>query len=94
MTAAALRQRARADRSAPTPRMSLWRLEWLRLTRTPRAIALGAIFLFIGFIEPVATKYENDLISRVAHGPKITLPPPTAADGIGSVADICRCARV
>jgi ABC-2 type transport system permease protein len=84
MTVTVLRQRARTDQSAPTARMSLWRLEWLRLTRTPRAIALAAIFLFIGFIEPVATKYENDLISRVGHGPKITLPPPTAADGLGS----------
>lgn len=65
-------------------RMSLWRLEWLRLTRTPRAIALAAIFLFLGFVEPVATKYENDLIARVGHGPKIALPPPTPADGLGS----------
>jgi ABC-2 type transport system permease protein len=84
MTATALRQRARADRSAPPARMSLWRLEWLRLTRTPRAIALAAIFLFIGFIEPVATKYENDLLSRVGHGQRFALPPPTPADGLGS----------
>jgi ABC-2 type transport system permease protein len=84
MTSTARRERAGADRSARAARMSLWRLEWLRLTRTPRAIALAAIFLFIGFIEPVATKYENDLISRVGHGQKVTLPPPTAADGLGS----------
>jgi ABC-2 type transport system permease protein len=84
MTATAPRRLARAGGSVPSARMSLWRLEWLRLTRTPRAIALAAIFLFIGFIEPVATKYENNLISRVAHGPKITLPPPTPADGLGS----------
>jgi ABC-2 type transport system permease protein len=82
MTATAVR--ARTDRSAHQARMSLWRLERLRLTRTPRAIALAGIFLFIGFIEPVAAKYENDLIARVGHGPKITLPPPTPADGLGS----------
>jgi ABC-2 type transport system permease protein len=84
MTATAPRRPARAGSSGPSARMSLWRLEWLRLTRTPRAVALAAIFLFVGFIEPVAAKYENNLISRVAHGPKITLPPPTAADGLGS----------
>jgi ABC-2 type transport system permease protein len=84
MTATALRQRARTERSAPTARMSLWRLEWLRLTRTPRAIALAAIFLFIGFVEPVGAKFENDLISRIGHGPKVTLPPPTPADGLSS----------
>jgi ABC-2 type transport system permease protein len=69
--------------------MSLWRLEWLRLTRTPRAIAICAVFLFIGFIEPVATKYESDLIGHLGPGPRISLPPPTPADGLNSyVAEI------
>ncbi len=69
--------------------MSLWRLEWLRLTRTPRAIAICAVFLFIGFIEPVATNYENDLISHLGHAARISLPPPTPADGLNSyVAEI------
>lgn len=64
--------------------MNLWRLEWLRLTRTPRAIAVCAVFLFIGFIEPVATKYENDLIGHLGHAARISLPPPTPADGLNS----------
>jgi ABC-2 type transport system permease protein len=84
MTAQALpavRQRGRT--------MSLWRLELLRLTRTPRAIALAAIFLFIGLIEPVVTRYQQDLIGRVSHGARITLPPPTPADGLnGYVSEI------
>lgn len=64
-------------------RMSLWRLEWLRLTRTPRALALAVVYLLIGFIEPVATRYENQLIgNHVGNGIRIYLPPPTAADGI------------
>lgn len=71
-------------RTGVRPRMSLWRLEWLRLTRTPRAIALAAIFLFIGFIEPVVTKYENDLIGHLSHGTQIVLPPPTPADALNS----------
>jgi ABC-2 type transport system permease protein len=65
-------------------RMNLWRLEWLRLTRTPRAIAFAAVFLFIGFIEPVATRYENDLIGHLSHGPRISLPAPTPAEGLNS----------
>ena len=69
--------------------MNLWRLEWLRLTRTPRAIAVCAVFLFIGLIEPVATRYENDLIGHLSHGTRISVPPPTPADGLNSyVAEI------
>jgi ABC-2 type transport system permease protein len=75
---------AQAQAAAQPGRMNLWRLEWLRLTRTPRAIAVCAVFLFIGFIEPVATKYENDLIGRLGHGARVSLPPPTPADGLNS----------
>lgn len=65
--------------------MNLWRLEWLRLTRTPRAIAVCAVFLFVGLIEPVATRFENDLIGHLSHGARIPLPPPpTPADGLNS----------
>src|SRR5215469_16151436 len=64
--------------------MTLWRLEWLRLTRTPRALALALVFLVIGLIEPVATKYENRLLGHVGGGIKVTLPPPTPADGLNS----------
>ncbi|HEY2509153.1 MAG TPA: hypothetical protein VGI58_21765 [Streptosporangiaceae bacterium] len=73
----------------PARGMNLWRLEWLRLTRTPRAIALLAIFLFIGLIEPVITRYQQDLIGRLSHGVRISVPPPTPADGLNSyVAEI------
>ncbi|WP_034262716.1 hypothetical protein [Actinospica robiniae] len=63
--------------------MNLWRLEWLRLTRTPRAIALAVVYVLIGLVEPVITKYENQLIgSHVGNGIRIYLPPPTPADGV------------
>jgi ABC-2 type transport system permease protein len=64
--------------------MSLWRLEWLRLVRTPRGIALGAVFLFFGLIEPVLTNYENDLVGHLGRGAAPVLPPPTPADGLNS----------
>ena len=40
-------------------RMSLWRLEWLRLFRTPRALALGAVFVATGLIEPAFTQVRR-----------------------------------
>jgi ABC-2 type transport system permease protein len=64
--------------------MSLWWLELLRLTRTPRALALGLVFVVIGLIEPVATRFENRLLGHVAGRIKVTLPPPTPADGLNS----------
>jgi ABC-2 type transport system permease protein len=64
--------------------MNLWRLEWLRLARTPRALALGVVFLAIGLIEPVVTKYESKIFAHVGNGVRISAPPPTAADGLQS----------
>ena len=49
-------QQSGTGRPRPPPPMSLWRLEWLRLVRTPRALALGAVYLSFGLIEPVLTK--------------------------------------
>jgi len=34
-----------AQQAVRAGRMNLWRLEWLRLIRTPRALALGAVFI-------------------------------------------------
>ena len=65
-------------------RMNLWRLEWLRLVRTPRAIALGAVYIIIGLVEPVVTKYENKLLAHVGNGVRVYLPPPTPAAGLNS----------
>jgi ABC-2 type transport system permease protein len=66
--------------------MNLWRLEWRRLYRTPRAIALGVVFVAIGLIEPVVTKYENRLFAHAGNGVRITSPPPTPADALNSYA--------
>jgi ABC-2 type transport system permease protein len=75
---------ATALRPASAHRMSLWRLEWLRMTRTPRAIALAVVFIAFGLIEPVVTKYQNKLLAHVQRGVHITLPPPTPADAISA----------
>jgi ABC-2 type transport system permease protein len=64
--------------------MNLWRLEWLRLVRTPRAVSLGAVYLATGLIEPVATRYASVLLAHVARGTVVSLPKPTAAQALSS----------
>jgi ABC-2 type transport system permease protein len=68
----------------PARPMSLWRLEWLRLIRTPRAIALASVFLFVGLVEPVVTRYLRDIVGHLSHGARIALPVPSPADGLNS----------
>ena len=71
---------------ALTPRrsrpMSTWRLEWLRLTRSRRWIALVAVYLVFGLIGPVMAKYMAGLLEHVQSGITITVPPPQPKDGI------------
>ena len=43
--------------------MSLWRLEWLRLTRTKRWIALVGVYLFFGLLGPFTARYMAEIIS-------------------------------
>ena len=82
MTSTAER-RVRAGRATERT-MSLWRLEWLRLVRTPRAISLAALFVAVGLIEPVVTKYESKIFAHVGNRVRISAPTPTAADGMNS----------
>ena len=65
--------------------MSLWRLEWLRLVRTRRWIALVAVYLFFGLVGPLTARYLNEILDRVGgdlEGATIVLPPPVPVDGL------------
>lgn len=62
----------------------LWQLEWRRMTRTPRAVALIAVYVLFGLIEPLSTRYQNQLINHVSHGVHIQLPPPAPADALSA----------
>jgi ABC-2 type transport system permease protein len=65
--------------------MSLWRLEWLRLVRTKRWIALVAVYLFFGLVGPFTARYLSeifDLVGGELEGATITLPPPQPVDGL------------
>jgi ABC-2 type transport system permease protein len=64
--------------------MSLWRLERLRLFRTGRWIPLAAVFLVLGFGEPLATRYLGQLLSGATGGGyiHITVTTPKPSDGM------------
>ncbi len=66
--------------------MSSWRLEWLRLTRTPRALALAAVYVIFGLGEPVLTKYLNTILNHAGGAQKlhISIPRPVPSDGISA----------
>jgi ABC-2 type transport system permease protein len=62
--------------------MSLWRLEWLRLTRTRRWIALGGVYLFFGLLGPITARYLPDILARFGGDIQVTVPDPVPADGV------------
>jgi ABC-type transport system involved in multi-copper enzyme maturation permease subunit len=64
----------------------LWRLELRRLFRTGRWIALAAVFLVLGFGNPLTTRYLGQLL-RGATGSgyiQITVTEPKPSDGMAS----------
>lgn len=75
---------AAARPGRPPKPMNPWRLERLRMTRTPRAIALGAVYLFFGLLGPVTAKYLQDIVNRVQSGVQVIVTHPTAKDGIAN----------
>lgn len=62
--------------------MSLWRLEWLRLVRSRRLVALVGIYLFLGLVGPVTARYLGEIVERFGSGVTVTFPDPVPADGI------------
>lgn len=62
--------------------MNLWRLEWLRLVRTKRWIALVGIYVFFGLLGPLSARYLGEIVERFGGGVEVTFPPPIPADGM------------
>lgn len=77
-----------ATATATTPRPAVrravgpWRVEWLRLFRTPRWIALFGVYLVFGLLGPVTAKYLADILQRVQSEMTILVPAPQPRDGI------------
>jgi len=64
--------------------MNLWRLEWLRLVRTHRLLALVGTYVFFGFTGPLTARYLSAILGRLGtEGVRIEFPEPVPADGIG-----------
>jgi ABC-2 type transport system permease protein len=64
--------------------VTLWRLEWLRLWRSYRLLALVVVFVLFGFAGPLLAAYLSDLLesAATADGFEIVVPDPVPADGI------------
>lgn len=66
--------------------LSPWRVEWLRLLRTKRLLALAGVFALFGFTGPLVARYSAELLDRAARSDgqriRIEMPPPVPADGI------------
>jgi ABC-2 type transport system permease protein len=63
--------------------MTLWKLEWLRLTRTRRWLSLAGVLIIFGFVSPLTVRYAEDLLESL--GPsdiEIALPDPTAFEAM------------
>lgn len=63
-----------------------WRLEWLRLIRTPRAICLAAVYVFLGLLGPLTARYLSQILSHAGATGNltITVAPPRPVDGISA----------
>jgi len=73
---------ARLVAAHPVKPMNAWRLERLRLTRSPRALALAGVYLLFGLLGPVMAKYMQDIIDRLGSGVQVVAPDPTPKDGL------------
>ena len=54
--------------------MSLWRLEWLRLVRSRRLVALAGVYVFFGFVGPLTARYLGEIVERFVLPPDVALP--------------------
>lgn len=62
--------------------MTLWRLEWLRLVRTKRLVAVVAVYAFFGLTSPPLVRYMDSILERVGAGVTVIAPAPTASEGL------------
>jgi ABC-2 type transport system permease protein len=62
-------------------------MEWARLLRSRRWIALLAAYLLFGLVGPVLTRYQQEIFKSLGGGIKVIVPPPRPPDGIASYVD-------
>jgi ABC-2 type transport system permease protein len=64
--------------------MNLWKLEWIRLVRTRRWIALLGVYVFFGLVGPLSARYIREILESFGGGVQVVVEDPVAADGIAS----------
>ena len=62
--------------------MTLWRLEWLRLTRSRRLLALMAVYIFFGATGPFLARYLGEIVEQFGTDVVVEFPDAVPADGI------------
>jgi ABC-2 type transport system permease protein len=65
--------------------MTLGKLEWLRVSRTKRWLALVGAYVVFGCMGPISARYIKEIISLAGgstNGMTITVPDPVPADGM------------
>jgi ABC-2 type transport system permease protein len=62
--------------------MNLWRLEWVRLVRSKRLVALVGVYLFFGLLGPVTARYIGEILQRFGGDVVVQFPDPVPSDGI------------
>jgi ABC-2 type transport system permease protein len=62
--------------------MNLWQLEWARLLRSRRLVALVGVYLFFGLLGPVTARYMGEILERFGGDVVVQFPDPVPADGI------------
>jgi ABC-2 type transport system permease protein len=68
--------------------MSLWRLEWLRLVRTRRLLAVVGVYVFFGLTGPLTSAYLSEILSGLGtDGIQVEFPEPVPADGVSQFVD-------
>ena len=60
--------------------MNLWRLEWVRLTRTGRVFILLAVFFSFGIIGPLTVRYLPEILDSVGSSEVLDQLPPVTAE--------------
>lgn len=62
--------------------MTLWRLEWIRLLRSRRLLAVVTVYVFFGATGPFVARYLAEIVERFGTDVVVQLPEATPADGI------------
>ncbi len=62
--------------------MNLWRLEWVRLVRSRRLLALMVVYVFFGATGPFVARYLGEIVERFGTDVVVQFPDAVPADGI------------